>query len=177
LTELSTLVERITVGIVVKPADLYVKQGTGVPALRSLNVAPGRLVMEDVVHISHDGHSAHEKSQLSAGDVVIVRSGRPGDAAVIPSGIGELNCIDLIICGKSDILDPEYLCALLNSRFGRHQFSAGTAGTAQQHFNVGAFKRFRVPVATQESAVNDARSRAAAAAGLRSDLLSVALSA
>ena len=142
----SDLMERITVGIVVKPADLYVSSGQGVPALRSLNVLPNKVVMEDLVFISQEGHAENDKSRLMPGDLVIVRSGRPGDAAVVPADAGELNCIDLIICGPSPELDPHFLCAALNSRFGRQQFAAGTAGTAQKHFNVGAFKQLRIPV-------------------------------
>lgn len=142
----SALMERITVGIVVKPADLYVPPGEGVPTLRSLNVLPDRVVMADLVHISPEGHAAHQKSRLTPGDVVIVRTGRPGDAAVVPADVGELNCIDLIICGSSRELVPQFLCAAVNSRFGKRQFAAGTAGTAQKHFNVGAFKDFTVPV-------------------------------
>lgn len=142
----SDLMERITVGIVVKPADLYVPCGQGIPALRSLNILPGKVVMEDLVYISREGHADHEKSRLMPGDVVIVRSGRPGDAAVVPTDAGELNCIDLIICGSSPELVPHFLCAAINSIFGRRQFAAGTAGTAQKHFNVGAFKDFKVPV-------------------------------
>ena len=142
----SEVIEKITVGIVVKPADLYVAPSQGVPTLRSLNVAPGRLVLEDMVFISKKGHSEHAKSRLQAGDLVIVISGRPGDAAVVGDGLGELNCIDLIICGASQQIVPHFLCAVLNSAFGRRQFSSGTAGTAQQHFNVGAFKQFRLPV-------------------------------
>jgi type I restriction enzyme S subunit len=142
----SDLMERITVGIVVKPADLYVPPGEGVPALRSLNVLPDRVVMEDLVYISLEGHAAHQKSRLTPGDVVIVRTGRPGDAAMVPTDLGELNCIDLIICGLSREIAPPFLCAAINSRFGKRQFAAGTAGTAQKHFNVGAFKDFKVPV-------------------------------
>jgi type I restriction enzyme S subunit len=140
------ILDRITVGIVVRPADLYVPQDQGIPALRSLNVLPHRVLMEDLVYISREGHAEHAKSQLHPGDVVIVRSGRPGDAAVVPDSAGQLNCIDLIICGPSQEVVPDFLCAALNSRFGRKQSSAGTAGTAQQHFNVGMFKAFRVPV-------------------------------
>jgi len=77
------LMRKITVGIVVKPADLYVAAGKGVRALRSLNVLPGRFVLNEVVEISVEGHAAHQKSALSAGDIVIVRTGRPGDAAVV----------------------------------------------------------------------------------------------
>jgi type I restriction enzyme S subunit len=142
----SDLMARITVGIVVRPADLYVPEGKGIPALRSLNVLPDKIVMEELVYISPEGHAEHHKSRLAPGDVVIVRSGRPGDAAVVPADAVELNCIDLIICTVNPALLPHFVCAAVNSRFGRRQFAAGTAGTAQKHFNVGAFKNFRLPL-------------------------------
>jgi len=152
------LMDRITVGIVVKPASLYVSsEGGGVPALRSLNVLPHRIVTDDLVHISEVGHANHLKSSLSPGDVVVVRSGRPGDAAVVPEGFDELNCIDLIICGPSEHLEPEFFCAALNARFGRKQFAAGSAGTAQKHFNVGALKKLRVPVPPLDTQVSFVR--------------------
>lgn len=140
------VLDRATVGIVVKPAALYVANDRGVPALRSLNVKPHTIVMDDCVAISQEGHAAHAKSKLSPGDVVVVRSGRPGDAAVVPDSCGEMNCIDLIIATPSRQLRPHFLCAVLNSAYGRRQFASGTAGTAQQHFNVDVFKKLRLPV-------------------------------
>jgi type I restriction enzyme, S subunit len=154
--EADKVLTRATVGIVVKPASLYVEEGAGVPALRSLNVRPHQIMLDDCVSISHEGHAAHRKSRLQPGDVVVVRSGRPGDAAVIPEGFDELNCIDLIIATPSEELRPHFLCAVLNSEFGRRQFASGTAGTAQKHFNVGVFKKLRLPVpslATQDEFV------------------------
>ena len=139
------ITKRITVGIVVRPADWYVSNGAGVPALRSLNVLSGRLELSDLVQISVEGHNIHQKSQLNPGDIVVVRSGRPGDAAVIPDGCGPLNCIDLVIVTPNDNMLSEYFASFLNSPFGRRQFAAGTVGTAQQHFNVQAFKNLRVP--------------------------------
>ena len=140
------VLDRATVGIVVKPAALYVANGRGVPALRSLNVKPHTIVMDDCVAISQEGHAAHAKSKLLPGDVVVVRSGRPGDAAVVPDNCGEMNCIDLIIAKPSKRLRSHFLCAVLNSAYGRRQFASGTAGTAQQHFNVEVFKKLRLPV-------------------------------
>jgi type I restriction enzyme S subunit len=139
-------IERLTVGIVIKPAELYVQGAGGVPALRSLNVLPGRLMLDDLVRISQAGHREHDKSRLRVGDVVVVRTGRPGDAAVIPGDLGELNCIDLIIATPAKTLRSDYLSAVLNSPIGRRQFAAGTTGTAQQHFNVGAFRKMQLPV-------------------------------
>lgn len=149
---------RLTVGIVVKPAEWYVQDETGVPALRSLNVFPDRLVLSDLVYISKKGHEVHEKSNLQAGDVVIVRTGRPGDAAVIPCNLGQLNCIDLIITTPSPKILAEYLVHYLNSPVGRQQFAAGSAGTAQQHFNVKEFRNLRIPcppIPVQSIFVND----------------------
>lgn len=155
----TTVLNRLTVGIVVKPADWYTDSPHGVPALRSLNVSPGALVLEDLVRITEEGHAAHEKSQLRAGDVVVVRTGRPGEAAVIPAGMGPINCIDLIVTSPNDKLDPHYFALFLNSSFGKRTFTAGATGTAQQHFNVGAFKSLRLPLPprdVQESLVADA---------------------
>jgi type I restriction enzyme, S subunit len=111
-----------------------------------LNVRPGELNFNDLVRISSDGHAAHEKSQLLPGDVVVVRTGRPGEAAVVPEGIGLLNCIDLIVTTPGKNLNLHFFALFLNSATGRRSFSAGAAGTAQQHFNVGAFKRIRLPL-------------------------------
>ncbi len=140
------LLTRATVGIVVKPADWYVSSGQGVPALRSLNVLKNRLSWDDYVEISQEGHEFHQKSSLRAGDVVIVRSGRPGDAAVIPALDHPLNAIDLIISTTGPDLQPEFFCRFLNSVAGRRQFASGIAGTAQLHFNVELFKKLRIPV-------------------------------
>ena len=42
------VLNRAAVGIVIRPAELYVPEGKGVPALRSLNIAPHRVVMDDL---------------------------------------------------------------------------------------------------------------------------------
>ncbi|MHB1526950.1 MAG: restriction endonuclease subunit S [Candidatus Dormibacteria bacterium] len=136
----------VTVGIVVRPADLYVKVG-GVPALRSLNIAPNRILNDDMVYISETGHAQHKKSSLSGGDVVVVRSGRPGDAAVIPSDSGARNAVDLLIVRCHDSVKPEYLCRYLNSSVARRQLLGRSAGTAQQHLNASQLKQILVPVA------------------------------
>lgn len=140
------IMERITVGIVVKPADLYVEAGHGVLALRSLNVFPGRFVLNETVEINHNGHKAHDKSALKTGDIVIVRTGRPGDAAVIPPELDGTNCIDLIVAKPGSDIIAQYVVTFLNSQFGRRLFASGMTGTAQQHFNVGEFSKMKLPL-------------------------------
>jgi hypothetical protein len=149
--------DRITVGIVVKPASYYTDRQSGVPALRSLNVFPGRYDLAELVYLTKDGHEKNSKSALKKDDVVVVRTGRPGDAAVVTDEIAGMNVIDLIIVGPKPLLLPEYLVEFLNSAFGRRRISQGSAGTAQQHFNVSEFKRLDIPVppiGEQHEAVN-----------------------
>ena len=85
----------ITVGIVVEPSKYYVDDG--IPALRSLNVRPCSIELENLVFISPEANKILAKSRLFAGDLVSVRSGQPGTTAIVPKEIDGCNCIDLII--------------------------------------------------------------------------------
>lgn len=133
----------------IRPASYYVENG-GIPALRSLNVFPGRFDLQELVYISKEGHAKNQKSELRSGDVVIVRTGRPGDACVIRPEQEGFNAIDLIIARPSDDILPDYLSAFVNSDLAKRQFRRGIAGTAQTHFNVGEFKKLRVPMISIE---------------------------
>lgn len=145
---LADFCERITVGVVVRPAQYYVDRG--VPALRSLNVLPNRFDLRDLVFFSSESNEVLSKSKLRNGDVVVVRSGRPGDAAVIRDDLDGANCIDLIIATPREGLLSDYLARLLNSSFGRAAVARRTAGTAQAHFNVGALKKLLLSVPQPE---------------------------
>jgi restriction endonuclease S subunit len=138
--------DRITVGIVIKPASYYTDPESGVPALRSLNVFPGRYDLSDLVYLTRGGHEKNARSVLKAGDIVVVRTGRPGDAAVVTEQVAGMNLIDLILVQPNPQLLPEYLVEFLNSAFGRREISRGSSGTAQQHFNVSEFERLHIPV-------------------------------
>jgi type I restriction enzyme, S subunit len=137
---------RITVGVVVKPASYY--RPEGVPALRSLNVRPGKIVTDDVVYFSPvDNETRLAKSRLREGDVVVVRTGQPGTAAVIPAALDGANAIDIIIAtpDRTQLL-PEYLCAFLNSDGGKRIVLGAQRGQVQQHFNVGSLNAALIPV-------------------------------
>lgn len=134
----------VTVGIVVNPSAWYVE--SGVPALRGTNVKPERMVLSDLIKISKKGHAFHRKSALSAGDVVIVRTGQAGAAATVPKSLDGSNAIDLLIAKPGPSLSGNYLAAYINSSRARHQFQAGTVGAIQGHFNVEDLKNLEIPV-------------------------------
>jgi len=126
---------QITVGIVVEPSKYYVDEG--IPALRSLNVRPCSINLDNLVYISPKANEVLSKSRLNTGDLVVVRSGQPGTTAVISKEIDSCNCIDLIIIRKPLEGSEQFFCWYLNSDSALQQFSEGSGGAIQQHFNIG----------------------------------------
>lgn len=144
VTRLKRVVPSITVGIVVEPSKYYVDEG--VPALRSLNVRPGRIRPDDLVFISDEANELHSKSKLKAGDIVAVRTGQPGTAAIVPGEFHGANCVDLIIIRKSNELCEHFLCWFLASDGALQQFAEGSGGAIQLHFNVSAANELALAV-------------------------------
>jgi type I restriction enzyme S subunit len=125
-------------------ADKYSEDG--VPFLRSQNIAPFRLLLDDLKYIPQDFHEELRKSSLRPGDVAVVRTGYPGTACVIPPTFSELNCADLVVITPSEQLNPYYLAAIFNSAWGVASVAGNLVGVAQQHFNIGAARELEVPL-------------------------------
>lgn len=143
---LSKAADRVTVGIVVKPASYYVP--SGVPALRSLNVRENRIAHEKFVYFSKsDNETRLAKTRLWKGDVVMVRSGQPGTAAVVPQELNGVNAIDLLIVTPSEgKLAPQYLAYFMNSPAGRRLALGQQRGQIQKHLNVGSLNALALPL-------------------------------
>lgn len=133
-----SLCSRVTVGIVVQPASYY--RESGVPALRSLNIKPNKIVLNDLVYFSEqDNNTRLKKTKLKAGDLVLVRSGQPGTAAVVPRELDGINAIDILIASpKATEANSAYLCSFFNSTAGRALILSAQRGQIQKHLNVGS---------------------------------------
>jgi type I restriction enzyme, S subunit len=141
---LAKVCERVTVGYVGSMVAEYIDQG--IPWLRSMNVKRNRIVLDDLKFVSSDFHKKVKKSSLFPGDVVSVRTGNAGVAAVIPDSLPESNCADLIImtCGKT--IQPNYLTEALNLLLGDRDGGSGLTGAIQKHFNITRAKQLLIPV-------------------------------
>lgn len=142
---LDTECDRITVGYVGPMAAEYLP--SGVPFLRSQNVKRGRIDLSGVLYISEQFHAMLSSSALRPGDVVSVRSGKPGATAVVPDTLPRANCADLIVMTPGDNVCPEFIAELLNQRLGDQESLQHAVGAAQKHFNIGEARRveFRRP--------------------------------
>jgi type I restriction enzyme S subunit len=141
---LHQVAEKVTVGHVGPMKDEYISDG--IPFLRSQDVEPFRLNMDSIKFISEVFHKKLNKSSLHPGDVVVVRTGYPGTACVIPTSLPVANCADLVIVKPSGRLNSFFLACLFNSTWGRKSVSGSLVGVAQQHFNVTVAKEMIIPL-------------------------------
>jgi len=144
--QFADLCSRLTVGVVVRPASYYCE--AGVPALRSLNIKSGNIQRESFVYVSSsDNDTALAKSKLSSGDLVFVRTGRPGTCAVIPPDLDGCNAIDLLLATvDTTLILPKFACSFFNSSTGKAGVLSESRGQIQQHFNAGSLAESMVPV-------------------------------
>lgn len=146
LLDFGDLCSRVTVGIVVQPASYY--QPSGVIALRSLNIKPGKISLDNVVYFSEqDNETKLVKTRLRTGDLVLVRSGQPGTAAVVPEALDGVNAIDILIASPiTEKCNATYLCEFFNSKGGRSLVLSAQRGQIQKHLNVGSLNSALIPV-------------------------------
>ena len=140
-----SVAEYVTVGFVGSQAAHHVD--SGIPLLRGQNVRPYRIDMSNLKYINDVTHEKWSKSALSAGDVVIVRVGYPGTAAVIPEGLGDLNAASLVIVRPDQTrLSADYFVSVLNSPWGKAMVESRFVGSAQQVLNAGAVAALEIPL-------------------------------
>ncbi|MEO1558336.1 MAG: restriction endonuclease subunit S [Cyanobacteria bacterium J06632_19] len=146
IEQCKNICEKISVGVVVKPASHYVEKG--VPAFRSLNIKEDRISTDKLVFFSEEANNnTLSKSKLRTGDVLIVRTGYPGTSCVVPPEFEGANCIDLVFARpKTEVITSEYLSRYFNSSEGKRQALAAKTGLAQQHLNVNAVQRCLIPI-------------------------------
>ena len=144
--EFAKVCMRVTVGLVVKPASYY--KDKGILALRSLNIREEHIDEEDVKFFSReDTNNKLAKSRIWKDDVVIVRSGQPGTATVIPAHLDGVNAIDILIATPNQAhVVPRYLSGFLNSHAGRRLVLSEERGQIQKHLNVGSLSKSHIPV-------------------------------
>jgi type I restriction enzyme S subunit len=144
--------ERISVGHVGPTTEFFTDSVNGVTLLRSQNVRPGKLDLIGAISITHEFHSKLRKSQLKSGDILFTRVGaNRGDCCVVPTGVGELNCANIIFAR------PKYLngfhAYFFQSALGRNLLLSASVGAAQGVINTGSVAKMPVPfppLATQQ---------------------------
>lgn len=108
----------------------------GIPLIRATNVHAGRIEAEGMVFVDPKEIPEQRIVWLSAGDIIVVRSGAyTGDSAIIPGGFGE--CIagfDMVL--RCHTAQPKFVqFALLSKYLKEGQIDLERMRAAQPHLN------------------------------------------
>jgi type I restriction enzyme S subunit len=134
-----------SVGLVINPSTYFNQNGT-VPMLVGSNVSENSIDSTSSNKITTASNEVLSASRLNAGDIVMVRVGEPGVAAVVPPDLDQSNCASMMIIRKHASFDSHWLCCIMNSRHGRLQVEHVQYGTAQKQFNINDAVDFLYPV-------------------------------
>lgn len=86
-----------------------------------------------------------QASRLSEGDLVSIRVGYPGIAAVVTRELDGANCASVIIIRKGKF-NSHWLCIAMNADVGKEQVNLAAYGAAQKQYNVSDAIEFWFPV-------------------------------
>lgn len=148
LMALSDVCVKIGVGIASSATHAYAPNG--VPLIRNQNIADGRLLLDDLLHVEKTYADQHQSKMLRAGDVVTMRTGEPGRSAVIPQSLDGSQSFTTLIFRPGPKLTGPYLSEFLNSPKGRAQIRAFQAGGAQPNLNVRVARQIKLPLPPRE---------------------------
>lgn len=146
INPLKALCSRVSVGHVGQTSQFYTTSDIGIPFLRSQNVRPGYVSIEGLAYITQDFHNQLQKSQLQAGDLLIVRVGaNRGDSCVLPNMFDKVNCANIVFARPTKIL-PAYLSIFFQSPSCQEDLLNKTVGGAQGVINTKSVELINVKV-------------------------------
>jgi type I restriction enzyme, S subunit len=125
---------RIDVGIAEAATHAYADDG--VPIIRSTNVRPGRILIDNLFYIQEWFAEKNRTKYLFENDLITVRTGAPGTTAVIPPELHGCQCFTMLITTLKPKKVPMFYSYFLNSSCARFRFAVEGWGTAQINISV-----------------------------------------
>lgn len=122
---------------------------TGVQFIRSQNVYPDGLHLNDVVYVTPRMHAEMKRTHVKPDDVLLNITGASiGRSTFVPHDLGEANVNQHVcIIRTGSWIAPAYLSWFLNSPLGQQQIFATESGVTRQGLNYSQIRRFRIPLA------------------------------
>jgi type I restriction enzyme, S subunit len=147
LTKLGDVLTFIGSGITPRGGK-SVYQNQGVKFLRSQNVYPGELRLEDVAHVSPKLHQKMSRTHVQDGDVLLNITGASiGRSATVPQGFGPANVNQHVcILRLPNSIVPSFLSWYLNSPHGQDWIMGTQSGVTRQGLNYGQIREMVFPL-------------------------------
>lgn len=153
--QVGRLCERVSVGYVSSTRAFFCMPGEGVPIVRSQNIRPGRLVLDDVAWVTRAFHDANPKSQLRSGDVLITRVGaNAGDVCIVPDGMGDLHLSSAVFARPLN-QHRKYIELFFRSPLGQYLLKTRIVGSVSERINTRDVESLSVlvPPPNEEAAI------------------------
>ncbi len=139
---LGDISEFVTVGIANSATHAYTD--SGIPMLRNQNIKENHLDDSDLIYINPEFAAKYESKKLKENDIIVMRTGYPGVACLVPSEYEGCQTFTTLIVRLKEDNNPRYVCSYINSDLGKSFIESEKVGVAQQ--NVGAKSLAKMPI-------------------------------
>jgi hypothetical protein len=128
-----------------RTVDMY--QESGIPYVRVKDVLPEGIALDGLTYISQEKHEEILRSRVVPGNVLMTIAGRLGTAAVFPECLEEGNITGHIVgIELPEDINPHYLVAFINSRFGEFQVKRWGHRTTRPELNLHEVGQVLIPL-------------------------------
>jgi type I restriction enzyme S subunit len=146
-TVFKRVTSRIVVGIAEAATGSYIDKG--VPIIRATNIKDGKISGE-IIQIEPDFAEKNESKTIKAFDIVTVRTGYPGQSAVLPKELDGSQCFTMLISTLSENQSPFFYNYYINSHLGKEYFGLTAWGSAQKNISVPILQELPIPILSFE---------------------------
>ena len=136
----------VTVGIANSATHAYVD--SGIVMLRNQNIKENYLDENDLIYITPDFAKKYGSKQLAENDILVIRTGYPGVACLVPKKYKGCQTFTTLIVRLKDVTQAHanYVCYYINSSFGKDYVEQSKVGVAQQNFGAKALAKMPIAV-------------------------------
>ena len=138
------LCDMVTVGIANSATQAY--SDSGIPMIRNQNIKPNYLDDVDIIYIRPEFEVRYKNKRLKKKDLLVVRTGYPGTACVVPEKYENSQTFTTLIARPKKSVDSYYLCQYLNSDVGVKYFESTQIGGGQKNSGAGILNEMLVSV-------------------------------
>ena len=118
----------------------------GIIMFRNQNIKEDYLDDSDIVYIKREFAEKYKNKKLEKDDLIIVRTGYPGIACLVPEKYAGSQTFTTLIARlkKNCEITPRFICHFINSKYGKKYVLDNSAGAAQQNFGATALSKMPV---------------------------------
>ncbi len=144
--KLGAYIDHISYGASVD--NCYVE--TGIPLLRIKDIQPNEIKSQEIVYLPIEMKEKLRHSRVSAGDLLITRSGTIGVCSVVDKAHDGFAFGSFMIKISLRNIMPQYVSYIINSSIGKKYFERNKIGTVQGNITIPIIKFLTIPVPSME---------------------------